>query len=238
MNLKASILPVFILLLLTGCEPSKAPTYQADHTFQAILTDSTLTQWSGKGEYWRFEDAVLIGEITPENILTENTFFIWEGNTGHDFELKADFRISQKGNSGINYRSEPVEGKEFMLKGYQADFDGSHKYTGNVYEERGRSTLAKRGEIAVISNGNSSEVLARTGTQESLLSKIDTTENSWNQYHIIARGNSIIHLINGQIMTILMDDGASKPSGNKLGLQLHLGPPMKVEFRNIRLKKL
>lgn len=238
MNLKACILPFVILLLLTGCEPSKSPTPSADNKFQTILTDSTLNQWTGKDGYWRFEDGVLIGEITPDNILIENTFFIWEGNTGHDFELKADFRISQKGNSGINYRSEAVKGKEFMLRGYQADFDGSHKYTGNVHEERGRSTLARRGEIAHLMNGTSSEILARTGTQESLLSKIDTTENAWNQYHIIARGNSIIHLINGQIMTILMDDGASKSVGNKLGFQLHLGPPMKVEFRDIQLKKL
>ncbi|WP_421774682.1 3-keto-disaccharide hydrolase [Gracilimonas sp.] len=238
MNLKALLVPVVTLLLLTGCEPSEAPVSQANNTFQIILTDSTLDQWSGKDDYWTFENGVLTGETTPNTILIENTFFIWEGNTGHDFELKADFRISEQGNSGVNYRSKPVEGKEFMLRGYQADIDGSNKYTGNIYEERGRATLASRGEIVYMTNGNSSEILARTGTQESLLSKIDTTENSWKQYHIIVQGNSIIHLVNGQIMTILMNDGASKSAGNKLGFQLHLGPPMKVEFRNIRLKKL
>lgn len=238
MTLKAFLVPVVTLLLLNGCEPSEAPASQVNNTFQTILTDSTLDQWSGKEGYWTFENGVLTGETTPNTILTENTFFIWEGNTGNDFELKADFRISEQGNSGINYRSNPVEGKEFMLRGYQADIDGSNKYTGNVYEERGRSTLANRGEIVNISNSNSSEILAKTGTSESLLSKIDTTENAWNQYHIIARGNSIIHLINGQIMTILMDDDTSNSAGNKLGFQIHLGPPMKVEFRNIRLKKL
>ncbi len=238
MNLKALLAPIVTLMLLTGCEPSDAPASQVNNTFQNILTDSTLGQWSGQQGYWTFENGVLTGETTPTTILIENTFFIWEGNTGHDFELKADFRISEQGNSGINYRSKPVEGKEFMLRGYQADIDGSNEYTGNVYEERGRATLANIGEIANLSNGNSSDILATIGTPESLLSNIDTTKNAWNQYHIIARGNSIIHLINGQIMTILMDDGTSKSTGKKLGFQIHLGPPMKVEFRNIRLKKL
>ncbi|MGN8226595.1 3-keto-disaccharide hydrolase [Gracilimonas sp. BCB1] len=238
MNLKAFLVPVVTLFLLNGCEPSEAPASQSDNTFQTILTDSTLNQWSGKEGYWTFENGVLTGETTPNTILIENTFFIWDGDTGHDFELKADFRISERGNSGINYYSKPVKAKEFMLSGYQADLDGSHNYTGNVYEERGRATLANRGEIVNISEGNFSEVLAKTGTQESLFSKIDTTENGWNKYHIIARGNSIIHLVNGQIMTILLNDDGAKSTTNKLGFQLHLGPPMKVEFRNIRLKKL
>lgn len=238
MNLKALSVPIVTLALFTGCEPSEAPASESNNTFQTILTDSTLDQWSGREGYWTFENGVLTGETTPNTILVENTFFIWEGDIGPDFELKTDFRISERGNSGINYSSKPVEGKEFMLRGYQADIDGANKYTGNVYEERGRGTLVKRGEIVNITKDNSSEIIALTGTPESLLSKIDTTENGWNQYHIIVRGNSIIQLINGQVMTILMDDREPTPTRNKLGFQLHLGPPMKVEFRNIRLKKL
>src|SRR5690606_33839481 len=109
--------------------------------------------------YWRIEDGILIGEtnvLTPP--LETNTFLIWKKNTPADFELIADFRISSAGNSGINYRSEAVEGVPFALRGYQADIDGENNYTGQNYEERGRTTLAYRGEIIRIPNAQTNQV--------------------------------------------------------------------------------
>ncbi|MEQ8525622.1 DUF1080 domain-containing protein [Gracilimonas sp.] len=234
-NLLLSILVFF--LAYSGCNDEKVSPPKQSY-FQSILTDSTLNEWSGKSGYWTFEDGVLTGEITPNNILLENTFFIWNGEISENFELKAEFRISGKGNSGINYRSSLVEGKDFALKGYQADFNGSHEFTGNIYDEKGRGTLAKRGQIVYVPSTNSATNIVRTGTGEALFSKIDTTKNGWNEYHIIANGNTVIHLVNGHIMSTLIDESDSRIIGKKLGLQLHLGPPMKVEFRNIQLKKL
>ena len=235
---KYFLLLIFPLLISSwGCDQSGVSQSPED-TFQRILTDSTLNQWSGKSGYWRFDDDILIGEITPENILIENTFFIWEGETGPDFELKAEYRISGRGNSGINYRSKASEEKDYTLLGYQADFDGANEYTGNIYDEKGRGTLAERGQVIYFPREGSSTTMARTDKEAVLLSPVDTANGSWNEYHIIANGNTIMQLINGHIMCILIDESDSKTSGNKLGFQLHLGPPMKVEFRNIRLKRL
>lgn len=232
------LLPILVLLLVySGCDDKKGSASQKIH-FQPILTDSTLNEWSGKRGYWSFEDGILTGEITPNNIIVENTFFVWEGDLSENFELKVEFRISRSGNSGINYRSTFLEDKKHVLRGYQADFDGLHKFTGNLHDEKGRGTLSERGQIVYIQSSSSASNIASTGVDKFLFSKIDTTENAWNEYHIIAHKNTVIHLLNGQIMSTLIDESDSRINGKKLGLQLHIGPPMKVEFRNILLKKM
>ena len=79
---------------------------------------------------------------------------IWRGGTPADFELTLEFKITPAGNSGINYRSEELKDIPFALKGYQLDIDGANRYTGQNYEERGRTTLAYRGQKTEISAQN------------------------------------------------------------------------------------
>jgi len=99
------------------------------------------------------EGGSIVGETTADNKLTENTFVIWRGGEPADFELKVEFRINST-NSGIQFRSVhlpagptsserggPIAGK-WVLKGYQADIDFTNQYTGQIYEERGRTFLA------------------------------------------------------------------------------------------------
>lgn len=203
--------------------------------FHRILTGNTLENWEGNPEYWRFEDGILIGEITPQNILLENSFFIWKEEKVRDFELKVEYRISSDGNSGINYRSEKVEDTEYVLRGYQADIDGLNRYSGQIYEEKGRSILAARGQVALVSEENKISVIGSTG-KDSLLSSV-VNRDEWNDYHLIVRGNTFIHMINGRVMSIAIDEGGKQKEEGLLGLQLHRGPPMKVEFRNLQLKK-
>jgi hypothetical protein len=223
--------------------------------FVTIFDGKTLDNWEGDTVYWSVSDGHLVGEITPETVLKTNSFIVWRGGTAGDFELKADFRITENGNSGINYRSEEVTDVPNALRGYQADIDGKNNYTGQNYEERGRTTLAYRGEKVIV-NGPSDadaseslrdyvernawtlrEVTGSLGSADSLRSVIKS--NDWNNCHIIARGNRLQHFINGVLMSDVTDnDSVNRKSSGLLGVQVHVGPPMKVEYRDIRLKQL
>ena len=46
-----------------------------------------------------------------------------------------------------------------MLKGYQADIDAANRFTGQIYEERGRGFLAMRGQFTYIPDGGGPKVV-------------------------------------------------------------------------------
>jgi Domain of Unknown Function (DUF1080) len=199
------------------------------------------SNWEGDPKYWRVENGCMVGEITPETIVKSNTFIIWHGGSPKDFELKAEYRITSGGNSGINYRSVVVPDKvtpsnKFAMRGYQADIDGQNRYTGQNYEEKGRLFLATRGQITHVVGTRKPIVLA-TFADPAELAKTITTD--WNAYHLIARGNVLMHILNGRLMCVVIDDDTSgRTLEGLIGVQVHVGPPMKVEYRNFRLKNL
>jgi hypothetical protein len=206
--------------------------------FVPIFDGKTLDNWEGEPGFWRVEDGVLTGETTPEKQLKLNTFIIWRGGTTADFEFRAEFRLTESANSGVQYRSTalPDVGK-YVLKGYQADMDGKSTFTGMLYEERGRGFVAPRGQFVRMAEDGTPKLIGSPGEAEALKSVIKIAD--WNQIHIIARGTTITHVINGRVMSMCIDEDAKgRAMEGLLGLQLHVGPPMKVEFRNILLKKL
>ncbi|MEL0456585.1 DUF1080 domain-containing protein [Flavobacteriaceae bacterium SZ-1-7] len=242
----------FALAVNINC---KTKTETNSNGFTKIFNGKNLENWEGDTTYWRVEKGILVGEITPETLLKRNTFIIWKGGTPSDFELKLDFKISDKGNSGINYRSSLIDTLPFALKGYQGDIDGRNRYTGMSYEERGRTTLARRGEKAVVNtqpnpeNTNSlkdniisnawqsSEVVSSLGNPDSLLNYINNGD--WNTFHIIAKNNRLQHFVNGKLMSDVTDnDTLNRKQSGFIGVQVHTGPPMKIEFKNIWLKNL
>lgn len=256
--------PACFMLAITIAGGCKKPTEDiqqvstdsiADDGFVEIFDGKTLANWAGDTTYWRVEGGSLVGEVTPSTLLKTNTFIVWQGGTPGDFELKAEFRIAETGNSGINYRSEALTEIPHALRGYQADIDGKNNYTGQNYEERGRTTLAYRGEEVIInSQDNPSapeslranvknnawtkrEITGSLGNIDSLKSVIKTGD--WNTCHIIAKGNRLQHFINGVLMSDVMDnDTINRKMEGLLGVQVHVGPPMTVEYRNILLKQL
>ena len=221
--------------------------------FKKIFDGKTLKNWKGDSNYWRIENGNLVGEVTPETILKRNTFIIWEGDQPDNFELKLEYRISAKGNSGINYRSELIDKISFALRGYQADIDGQNNYTGQNYEEKKRTTLAYQGEKVTIENQidrktsdslianikkncwQSREVISSLGNLDTLKSIIK--KNQWNKIHLIVKDNTFQHYVNEVLMSEVIDnDSINRSTSGYIGVQVHVGPPMKVEYRNIRLK--
>jgi hypothetical protein len=215
--------------------------------FTQIFDGKTLKGWDGDPKFWRAENGELIGQTTAENKLTENTFVIWRGGRPADFELKLEYRIDAT-NSGIQLRSVQlpagttdgnggaVKGR-WVMKGYQADIDVANRYTGQIYEERGRAFLAMRGQFSYVPPGGGPKVAGALQTTDDELKGI-IKNNDWNQVHIIARGNMITEILNGHVTSVLIDDDTKgRLLKGLIGFQCHVGDPMKVEFRNIWLKQ-
>ncbi len=256
--MKNLIALLFFSCLLAACSsPQNAEDIAntEEKPFKSIFDGETLTGWLGDITYWHAEEGVLIGEITPETLLKSNSFIIWEGGELGDFEFKAEFHVAESGNSGVNYRSVMHEDIPFALRGYQADIDGKNKYTGQNYEERGRATLGYRGQITSI-NAQSGEfdlkavrskvqrnawpdleVIGSLGESEDLKAKIN--KQDWNEIHLVVKGNRLQHYVNGVLMSDVTDnDEVNGKSSGLLGMQVHVGPPMRVMYRNIRIKEL
>ena len=183
-----------------------------------------------------------------DNAVKENTFIIWRGGEPKDFELKVQFKMNAT-NSGIQIRSvhlppaprwrPRVQGK-WVMKGYQADIDFENQFTGQIYEERGRGFLAMRGQAVYVPDGDGAKPRVIGNLQQTADElKAIIKQNDWNQVHLIARGNTIVQILNGAVTSIVVDDDTKdRALGGLIGFQMHVGEPMRVEFRNIWLKKL
>jgi len=218
------------------------PLVLDDHSgFESIFDGKTLNGWDGDPAFWRAENNEIVGQSTEQNQVKQNTFLIWRGGEPKDFELKVEFKMNAT-NSGVQIRSVqlpagPDIGK-WVMKGYQADIDFANQFTGQIYEERGRGFLAMRGQAVYVPDGGRPKVIGNLQQSADELKAIIKT-NDWNQVHIIARGNTIIQVLNGAVTSILVDDDTkNRALGGLLGFQMHVGPPMKLELRNIWLKKL
>ena len=244
---------LIISLMIVNCFHLIGQSAKDKDGFIKIFNGKTLAGWEGDPTYWRVEDGNLVGEITPSTLLKTNSFVIWQGGSPADFEIKLEFKITKSGNSGINYRSSLLSEVPYALKGYQADIDGANRYTGQNYEERARTTLAYIGErvsVDVLANSNdalkdhikNNAWLVRTvngslGKADELVNTIQS--DNWNTCHIIAKGNRLLHYMNNVLMSDVTDnDPVNRKSAGLIGVQVHVGPPMKVEYRNIRLKEI
>lgn len=122
----------------------------------------------------------------------------------------------------------------FALRGYQFDIDGGRRYVGNNYEEKGRLFMAVRGQMTRVTGGRPPVVIGTLG-DEARLAALATDD--WNAVHLVVRGNALVHMLNGRVMSTTIDDDApNRPADGLIGVQVHVGPPMKVEYRNVRLK--
>jgi hypothetical protein len=216
-----------------------APLEGDEPGYRTIFDGQTLAGWDGDPKYWRVENGSLVGEITPDTVIKSNTFIVWRLGRPRDFDLKLEYRITPEGNSGINYRSavvpDPITpGNRFAMRGYQFDIDGRKRYAGNTYEEKGRLFLALRGQLTRVVGGRPPVLVSTFADSEGLAAVID---EGWNSAQVIARGATLTHVLNGRLMCVVVDDDVeNRPADGLIGLQVHVGPPMRVEYRHIRLK--
>ncbi len=211
-----------------------------------IFDGKTLAGWAGDQRLWSVKDGFIRGQTTPEKVARGNTFLVWQGGRLKDFELKVKFRI-QNGNSGIQYRSKEFD--KYRITGYQAEVENNQGKVGFLYHEGGRGWLVNVGDMMHIDTDGQKKVVGRVGDKQELIDAGYYTEKDWNEYHIICRGNQVQHYLNGfQTVELIDDDRITNPNDPKdrkgsiregvIALQIHAGPPMIVDFKDIRVKRL
>ena len=212
--------------------------------FKPLFNGKDLTGWSGNFDLWSVEDGTIQGITKADPKLTHNTFLVWTNGDVADFELRFSYKIVN-GNSGVQYRSKVLrQGAQGpIVGGYQADFEAGKTYSGILYEEQGRGILAQRGQKTVIkadaadAKKHKVEVAGSVGDTKEIQAQIKHEE--WNEYVIIAKGNHVQHFINGaQTVDVTDEHEAKAPKSGVLALQIHVGPPMNVQFKNLRMKQL
>jgi hypothetical protein len=223
-------LSLAVALLLLGLRP--AAGQHASDTFVSLFNGVDLHGWSGDPQLWSVEDGMIVGRTAAADTLAHNQFLVWEGGELRDFELRA--RVRQTGNnSGIQYRSRRVpEAGRWVIAGYQLDVHPLQPNNGQLYEERGRKLIGRNGHTVVIDPAGEKWLCAATPP-------LATDVTAWNEYTIIARGNEIEHRINGQTVFRLLDfEAGPRALHGLLAFQLHAGPAMRVEIKDVRLKTL
>lgn len=222
---------LFVFIVPVSLHAATAPE---EAGFSSIFNGKNLDGWEGKQGGWYIEDGALTAESTEANPCEKHHYLYWTGGEPADFILRFDYKITgQGGNSGVQFRSE--KRPDFDAWGYQADIEAGDQWSGCLFQhDRG----------GVVMRGNKATINARGEKEESTFADPDTLqdhikENDWNTYEIRAEGNHIVLSINGHRMCEVYDDDAtySRKKGF-IALQMHPGPPMKIQFRNLRIKTL
>jgi hypothetical protein len=241
---------------VNGVFPEPAPLNFADHTgFVSLFNGKDLDGWDGEPGVWSVQDSAIVGISTPDH-RAGNTFLVNRTVTAKDFDLKLEIKVENGGGSGIQYRSstgippgrvpgkgEPPLDPRWVMIGPQADFwlatnDSNKQYSGQLYSQNThRGIIVWRGQVVQTIPGKPPQLIGTIGDRSALGAFIH--EGDWNQYEIIARGPVIMHILNGQLMAVLVDDdpASSNNVSGLFGLQIE-GTPCKVSFRNLWLKKL
>ena len=223
-----------LAIVLVGLVVLAPGAYGQESSFESLFDGKSLEGWEGNAKLWSVRDGAITGQTTAENPTQGNTFLIWKAGTVQDFELHAKFKIVG-GNSGIQYRS--VDKGNHVVNGYQADIDSKDQYIGILYEEGGRGILAQRGDKVEIGADGKKNVTGKTGDSKEIAAAVK--KEDWNDYVVIAKGNHLVQKINGHTTIDVTDNQSDKAkSSGILALQLHAGPPMTVQFKDLRLKVL
>ena len=200
--------------------------------FTPMFNGKDLSGWEGVPGAWKVEDGAIVGESTPENPTKRSHYLYWKGGEPADFEMCCRYRISGAGgNSGIQFRSLPRPNWDNW--GYQADMDTAGVYTGCLYQHE-RGLVAQRGQKVVIDSAGE-KTITQFGDPAELLKVVK--DNDWNTYRIVAKGRHIALWINGTLMCEAEDHEAryALPKGI-VSLQMHAGPPMRVEYKDLKIR--
>jgi len=202
--------------------------------FKELFNGKDLTGWDGETKLWTVQDGAIVGETTKANPSKGNTFLVWKGGEPKDFELRCMFKLEGGNNSGVQYRSKATG---FVLAGYQCDLNYGFPQMAKLYHEKGRGRICMAGEKVTMDAAGKKVITGETPEIEKL--KTADKKGEWNECVVIARGNHIVHKINGVVAIDFTDDHeAGRSFSGLLGLQIHGGAPMKISFKDIKLKEL
>lgn len=232
-----------------------APYDPNEHTgYKQIFNSKDFTGWDADRSLWRIENGVIIGE-TYKGKPKGNNYLVYRGDKTRDFDLKLQMKIEKGGGGGIQYRSvtdvpwtrspplgQPPYDLKFMMTGPQADFwfpvnPRTSSYTGQWYSENTmQGILAYRGQVTEALPGQTNRLVANIGDKQALGGYVKV--NDWNDYEIIARGGVMMHIINGQLMAIFIDDnkGSINNQPGFIGFEIE-SQPCKISVRNVWLRK-
>lgn len=237
---RLAFLSILLLASFTFAEDAPKPTAPPEpKDMISLLNGKDLTGWEGDMRMWSYKDGIVRGETTKDIVAKGNTFLLWQGGVLKDFELRISFRI-KSGNSGIQYRSKLVPPKEnaenkWVVGGYQAEVENTPGKVGFLYHERGRGWICNVGDKVEIGEDAKPKVVGKLGDKDALGKTYNKGE--WNDYIIICKGNHIQHYLNGyQTVDVVDNDPKNRLMEGILALQIHSGPPMVVEFKDIRIK--
>lgn len=204
----------------------------ADGFARLIPAGNRLRGWEGDPKFWSLKNGVLTG--VTDGSLKMNRFITWKGSTIRNFDLRVQVRVSPGGNSGLQYRglSRPDLGLD-IVTGYQCDVVANvAKYNGMLYEEKGRRILSHTGEKVIVDEKGRPWVVGELPFKE-------FAPGEWHEYRVLVRGNHHQHWIDGHPTADLIDfDEKGRALEGVLAMQVHVGPAMKIEFKDMRLKNL
>lgn len=199
---------VWFLLTALNAQADEPKTEQG---FTPIFDGKTLAGWEGNLDLWKVENGMLVGDSAG---IKQNEFLATKKSYG-DFELRLEFRLrGGVGNTGVQFRSKRVP-KSSAVMGYQADL--GQKYWGCLYDEHRRRKILDQAPPAL------AKVLKKDG---------------WNTYVIRANGAHVTLSINGLKTVDYTEPDDKIARDGIIALQVHSGPPLRIEFRNIRIREL
>lgn len=216
--------------------PGSQPVAGMEPGFVSLFDGKTLDGWDGDRTIWAVEDGAITGR-TIAGKLKENNFLIWKDQV-ENFELRLKFRL-EGGNSGIYYHAQkrrPGQAGGDPLVGTQADFDASGRWTGVIMEYLLRDVLAERGQKVLIDDQGKRQVVGSVGDPAGLLGVVKPRQ--WNDYTVIVDRGRVKLSINGVTMCELEDRDPKRLVHGWLALQVHVGPAMCVQFKDISLRRL
>ncbi|MDO4573744.1 MAG: DUF1080 domain-containing protein [Planctomycetia bacterium] len=228
------------ILILTGCllgtgvlwAGETCPDKAVPEGFVSLFDGKTMDGWDGDPKFWRVEEGCLTGESTPENQVEHNSFLILRKVANpRDFTIVFDFRMSKGCNSGLSFRAKETAGKPWNILGTHADIFDHEKHLGTIYRD---GVLAWRGERVAVAPGRKITVKETFGTAQVLLEAID--RYGWNTFRLEVLGGHMTLWINGVKMAEVQDDSIKPPHG-VMGLQMHRGPAMKIQVKNVFYKE-
>lgn len=200
--------------------------------FEKIFNGKDLTNWNGSDKYWSVQDGALTGKA--DGSLKYNRFIIYEGQPVRNFELRVKVKVSPGGNSGIQYRSKKFHDLgDTVLTGYQCDVVSNRpEYNGMLYEEKERRILARTGKKVIIDTAGQPWVVGKLPVKS-------FPAGEWHDFRVLAKGNHLQHWIDGhQTIDVIDLDEKGRDLAGLLGVQVHVGPPMTIQYKDFYLKRL